>query len=234
MLSLAIPKKEIPDVSSLEYSVCDEPFVELSSFSDGRIIVDMQYFRQGRCGAINEAYLRLSVAKMLVRVAENLPDSYKIKIYDAWRPFEVQKSLFDQYLSEITLLPENAGKSQEELMALAKKYVSLPDREKRFAYVHSSGGAVDLTLTDKDGVELDMGCGFDDFTPLADTDAFENDESSPVRQNRRILYNAMTEAGFTNYPPEWWHYDFGDLFWAAGVGEAVKYPSVYSLSDMLF
>lgn len=234
MLSLAIPKKEIPDTSSLEFSVCDEPFVEVASYSGGRITVDMQYHRQGRCGAINEAYLRLSVAKMLVRVAENLPDGYKIKIYDAWRPFEVQKDLFDQYLSEISLLPENSGKSQEELIALAKKFVSLPDRKNCFAYVHSSGGAVDLTLTDENGVELDMGCGFDDFSDLAATDAFENDESSLVCKNRRILYNAMTEAGFTNYPPEWWHYDFGDLFWAASVDEAVKYPSVYSVSDMIF
>lgn len=234
MLSLAIPKKEIPDTSSLQFSVCDEPFVEVASYSGGRITVDMQYYRQGRCGSINEAYLRLSVAKMLVRVAENLPNGYKIKIYDAWRPFEVQKDLFDQYLSEISLLPENLGKSQEELVALAKKFVSLPDRKNRFAYVHSSGGAVDLTLTDENGVELDMGCGFDDFSDLAATDAFENDESSLVCKNRRILYNAMTEAGFTNYPPEWWHYDFGDLFWAASVDEAVKYPSVYSVSDMIF
>lgn len=234
MLTLAIPKKETPDTSSLRYDPIDEPFVDVGEYSNGRILVDMQYYRQGLYGAINKAYLRLTVAKKLISVAENLPNGYKIKIYDAWRPFEVQKELFDAYLAKISSLPENLGKSSEELMDMARRYVSLPDRQKRFSYVHSSGGAVDITLTNENGVELDMGCGFDDFSPLADTDAFEGKADSLACQNRRILYNLMIEVGFTNYSPEWWHYDFGDIFWGAAAGEAVRYPSVYSVSDMIF
>ena len=64
------------------------------------------------------------------------------------------------------------------------------------------------------------------------TAAFESEECQ-ARDNRRILYNAMLNVGFTNYPSEWWHYDFGDLFWGAMTQEDVIYPSVYSIDDVL-
>lgn len=223
----------MPDTSSLQYEECNDPFVDISDFSDGLIATDMKYYVARRRGSINRAYMRLEVAKRLMRVAESLPFGYRLKIYDAWRPYEVQRDLFDEYLSSISALPEHEGKSYDELCEVAKRFVSLPDRSKKFAYVHSSGGAVDLTLIDGDGRELDMGCGFDDFTPLAETSALENDDSSPARENRRILYNAMLDAGFTNYPSEWWHYDYGDVFWGALTKESVKYPSVYSLDDIV-
>ncbi len=38
-------------------------------------------------------------------------------------------------------------------------------------------------------------------------------EDEQVRENRRLLYYAMIDAGFTNLPSEWWHYDYGDRFW---------------------
>lgn len=232
MLTFAIPTKQLPDTSSLTYNAVDEPFVDIEVFSGGRILVDMKYYSAGRRGAINRAYLRLEVAKRLLRAAENLPSGYRFKIYDAWRPYEVQKELFDEHLESISQLPENKNKSYSELFEIAKKFVSLPDKARPFAYVHSSGGAIDLTLVDELGRELDMGCGFDDFTPAAAVYAFESVESE-ARRNRRILYNAMTEVGFTSYPAEWWHYDFGDVFWGATTGEAVKYRSVYSIEDLL-
>lgn len=233
MLTLSIPTFKMPDGSALSYDLQDEVFVDVDELSRGRIFVDMKYYSQGRRGAVNKAYLRLTVAKMLIRVAENLPSGYRLKIYDAWRPYEVQKDIFDEYLAGISALPENKDKSLEQLHEIAKRFVSIPDRTKIFSFVHSSGGAVDLTLTDELGRELDMGCGFDEFGPLASTDAFEGREETAACKNRRILYNAMLEVGFTNYPEEWWHYDYGDIFWGAITGKAVKYPSVYSFDEIV-
>lgn len=88
---------------------------------------------------------------------------------------------------------------------------------------HNTGGAVDLTLRKKStGELLDMGSEFDDATPISFTDALEkkankSEKSSKrfeARNNRRILYNAMTQAGFANYPYEWWHYDYGTQMWS--------------------
>lgn len=227
-----IPKEDMPDTSRLTYSESDEAFVDILDYSDGIIAVDMKYYEQGRWGSIDKAYVRLGVAKRLMRAQDSLPNGYRLKIFDAWRPYEVQRDLFDEYLASVSALPENEGKSEDELIEMAKRFVSFPDRSRRFAYVHSSGGAVDLTLIDRDGCEVDMGCGFDDFTPLASTSALEGEDSLEC-DNRRVLYNAMIRAGFTNYPAEWWHYDFGDIFWAATMREAVKYPSVYSLDEVV-
>ena len=69
---------------------------------------------------------------------------------------------------------------------------------------HSTGYAVDLTLTDGRGAELDMGTPFDFFDPLARTSSSEIPAASARR--RRILVRAMAQGGFVNYSREWWHF----------------------------
>jgi D-alanyl-D-alanine dipeptidase len=65
-----------------------------------------------------------------------------------------------------------------------------------------------------------MGVGHDEMTPLACTSAFEEDdhefsptEAREIRNGRRALVYIMSCAGFSNYPEEYWHYDFGNSFW---------------------
>ena len=232
MLVDAIVPKDLPSASDLRYSEVDEEFVDVYKYSCGRILVEMRYYLAGRDGAVNTAYARRTVADRLMRAASLLPEGYRLKIYDAWRPYEVQRSLFDEYLGALRAMSENAGLSEDVLCEMAKTFVSMPDRGIRFAYVHSSGGAIDLTVVAPDGNELDMGCGFDDFTPVAHTAALEGSDAVEQRDNRRLLYHVMSEAGFTNFPSEWWHYDFGDKFWAAMTDCDVKYPSVYAIEEM--
>ena len=232
MLISAIVGEKMPDISDLTYAETDEEFVDVEEFSNGAIAVEMKYYLAGRKGSINKAYLRRSVAKMLVKANALLPEGYRLKVYDAWRPYEVQKDIFDEYLNIISADKENAGKSYGELCKIARTFVSFPDKTQRFSYVHSSGGAVDLTIIDENGEELDMGCGFDDFTELAATAALEGTELTQERNNRRLLYHVMSSVGFTNYPSEWWHYDYGDIFWGAITGEPVMYLSVYSADEI--
>lgn len=71
---------------------------------------------------------------------------------------------------------------------------------------HCKGRAIDLTLAYQDGTYLDMGTGFDDFSPRAHLDA--TDITQVQRQNRELLAAAMTGAGFTPWPYEWWHFDY--------------------------
>ncbi len=206
------------------------PFADVAQLSDGRVALDMKYLAAGRPGAIDTAYLRRGAAELLLRAAEHLPAGYRFLIYDAWRPYSVQKSLYDEYYATLAEMPAHRGKREEELHALARTFVSFPDKSLAVSYVHSSGGAVDLTLLDPAGRELDMGCGFDEFTPLAATFA---EGLSPLQaQNRALLYRAMTAVGFTNYAYEWWHYDYGDVFWARETGEEVLYPSVYDIREV--
>ena len=73
---------------------------------------------------------------------------------------------------------------------------------------HSRGVAVDLTLVDENGAPLEMGTGFDDFTPLAHHG--KRDIPSRAQVNRHILLGLMTAAGWDFYRNEWWHYQMFD------------------------
>lgn len=227
-----IPAREMPDTEKIEYAEENSPFVDITKYSGGKILVDMQYLKRGRRGAIATAYLRKEAADRLLQALAFLPAGYTFKIFDAWRPYEVQKSLYEEYFER--LKAEFPALSEGELHKQTRTFVSFPDKTKKFAYVHSSGGAVDLTLVDENGVDADMGTAFDDFSDLSSAAALEEIEGlGEARVNRRTLYFAMIRAGFTNYPSEWWHYDFGDIFWAAATGKPVKYASVYTEEEMI-
>lgn len=81
--------------------------------------------------------------------------------------------------------------------------------------IHSYGMAVDVTLIDAEGRELDMGSGFDEMV-LASHPALEAEQlaagaiSRAHVAAREILRSAMTAGGFQGIPTEWWHFNFGD------------------------
>ncbi len=206
----------------------NEPFVDIVKFSRGRILADMKYHQAGRPGAVTVAYVRLEAAKRLLKAAELLPKGLRLSVYDAWRPYSVQKDIYDEYFTKLAKDPANKGITFEALHAMTRKFVSYPDRGRKVSYVHGGGGAIDLTIVDEAGNELDMGTGFDDFTNLAETFGLPDEEKyAAARQNRRLLYDVMTAVGFTNYDCEWWHFDYGDSFWAEKTGNEPLYPSVY-------
>jgi D-alanyl-D-alanine dipeptidase len=81
--------------------------------------------------------------------------------------------------------------------------------------IHSYGMALDITILDEAGRELDMGTGFDDMTELSHPrleDGFLGAGKLTARQiaNRRLLRDAMKQAGFVGINTEWWHFDCGD------------------------
>ena len=78
---------------------------------------------------------------------------------------------------------------------------------------HQTGGAVDVSLCNAKGEELDMGTDYMEMTSQTLTNSHK--VSKEARQNRRILYKALTSQGLQNYPAEWWHYCYGDRMWAA-------------------
>lgn len=80
---------------------------------------------------------------------------------------------------------------------------------------HNTGGSIDLTLFEvTTGNTLDMGSHFDESSKQSYTVALENSPNHPAHQLRRLLYNTMLKAGFSNLPSEWWHYDYGNQNWA--------------------
>lgn len=74
-----------------------------------------------------------------------------------------------------------------------------------YARSHVAGRSVDVTVA-RGGELLDMGTGFDDFTPLSLAYATEG-VSAAAQVNRARLREAMAAGGLTVYPGEWWHFD---------------------------
>jgi D-alanyl-D-alanine dipeptidase len=126
--------------------------------------------------------LRRPVAQRLVRVQAALaPRGLGLKVWDAYRPHSVQKKMW-------TIKPD-------------ARFVAPPYKGSK----PGRGAAVDLTLVDRQGRELDMGTDHDEFSTRAAPES--PDVSEAARRNRRILRDAMAAEGFSQLSSEWWHFD---------------------------
>ncbi len=130
----------------------------------------------------NVLYARQVMAERLA-VAQNLAvqQGLQLKVFDAYRPLSVQRLMW-------SIVPD-------------ERYVANPEKGSR----HNRGCAVDLTLCDGNGQELDMGTGYDEFTERAA--ATYTQLPAAVLANRALLGSIMNQAGFDVLPSEWWHYD---------------------------
>ncbi|WP_299233814.1 M15 family metallopeptidase [uncultured Halomonas sp.] len=219
LTAVPIPEAPGPDwpvLSRIPIEGSDEPLIPLS-LAPAPIKVFPVYAKQGLPGAINECYVREGVYRRLLEVARALPEDMGLIILDGWRPWRVQQYLFDTLQEAIRgRHPELA---EEELLTRTREFVSVPSDDPAAPSPHLTGGAVDVTLSDGDGLPLDMGTLFDEAVPASHTAYYETLEKPTelqrrVRANRRLLYTMMRKAGFTNLPSEWWHFDAGDQLWA--------------------
>lgn len=210
--------KKIPNNKNLDIYInnnfIDEELVEIPINSE--IIIEMKYPLLGMENAINKCLVRKEVLNKLLEAKKYLPKGITFKIWDAYRPLSLQKELYYKYKDIIIKEFDLENLSKEEQNKVISNYVSLPSEDENIPPLHSTGGAIDLTLVYIDTKkELDMGVEFDEFSSLTNTNYYEiNNINKKIRNNRRILYNAMIKAGFTNLPSEVWHYDYGNRAWA--------------------
>lgn len=218
-MNTAIPRLPEPDwrqVAALPIADNQEELVPVS-LAQGRLACYPAYYKLGIPNAVPECYVRREVYLRLQAAARSLPEGLTLLVLDSWRPYSVQQYLYDTLYNVIE--HHWPSKSDAELEQLTREFVSVPSTDPRAPSPHLTGGSVDVTLVDDNGLMLDMGTLFDEATPASHTAAFEAlDRPSPrereVIEHRRTLYRAMTRAGFTNLPSEWWHYDFGNQLWA--------------------
>lgn len=219
---LPIPSLKNPEGwRKINIRECGEILIPLSTIDPDHIAVDPQYYKKGYSKAIKECYARETVIQRLLKASEMLPQGWQIVILDGWRPLELQLQIFEDYKAK--LRSEHPDFSEYRLKQEAQRYISLPSLNPEFPSPHVSGGAVDLTLRDNTGKNLDMGTEFDAFYEESYTRYYElkleqggklSHQEQIRLENRRILFHILTQAGFTNYPEEWWHFDYGNQFWA--------------------
>jgi len=212
----------IPFVPKLEEN--GEPLIPASCYPE-RILVRPQYFIQGLEGSIPECYVRRGVYERLVEAAESLPKGWKLILLDCWRSLELQKTLFFKICKE--LRESNKDLTEEEIRKKAETFVALPSEDPMHPPGHATGGAVDLTISDAKGRILYMGSDFDETTERSFTNYYKDlvkegkalsGREKEAMRNRGILLEVMERSGFSNYPKEWWHFDFGNINWAIRTG----------------
>lgn len=132
------------------------------------------------CG---ECYLRKSTAEALVKANKDFIQlGYRIKLFDCYRPLSVQKKMWK-------ILP-------------GTHYVANPAKGSK----HNRGAAVDLTLVDAQGKELNMGTPFDFFGKEAHHTYTEH--TKEVLENRKLLKETLNKYNFKSIYSEWWHYEY--------------------------
>lgn len=191
----------------------NEPLVNLAHCG---FEMDPAYYNSGLSDT-PELYLRKSVANRLEAVREKLAP-LNFKIWDGWRPREVQHKVYLNYWKEMAT--EHPDWSYEQLREQVGTFVTIANDPGRIP-VHSTGGAVDLTLVNESGIDLDMGTGFDHFGPEAAALFYEQHgrKRDPACKNRRILREALISADFRFDDDEWWHFDYGNQIWATALGK---------------
>ena len=175
-------------------------------------------------GSIPELYVRDGIIKRLFEVNAVLsPLGYELYVFDAYRPVEVQTYFHDVWVPNY-LRVRNPDWSEEKILGevgnyWARGYPDSASIDPLSPPPHTTGGVVDLTLRNlRTHEQLFMGSYFDDVSSISFADHFEREGEKRIlsmseelaRGNRRILYHAMTSAGFLVNPNEWWHFGFGD------------------------
>ena len=169
----------------------DSVFVNLKSFSSN-FILDMKYatsdnFLKNKVYDCESCFLRLKTVKKLIEASNEFNSlGYSIKIFDCYRPLDIQKKMWE-------IVP-NAD------------YVADPKK----GSIHNRGGAIDITLLDSEGKELDMGTTFDFFGPEASHKYKEF--PSTILKNRALLKKIMLKHNFKSFESEWWHYNLSESY----------------------
>lgn len=153
---------------------------------DPTLVIDLRYatadnFTGKRIYSEAKCLLLRSTAEKLAKAnGELATSSYRLKIWDAYRPLSAQQILWD--------------------VVSDRSFVADPKK----GSIHNRGAAIDVTLVDKDGKDLDMPSGFDDFSEKAGIKYSGCSEEQA--RNRELLASVMVKYGFTRYEAEWWHF----------------------------
>jgi zinc D-Ala-D-Ala dipeptidase len=180
----------VQDLSPLDFlnvrDVASDIIVELP-YATTKNFTNKQVYPTG-----SRAFLRRPVAVALAAVQRELKEQgLGLKVWDAYRPFSIQEQFW--------------------LVVPNPNYVKQPVRNGPTLVegsVHNRGGAVDLTLVDAHGKELEMPTEFDDFSARAHRNY--QGANGTALANRHTLETVMHKHGFVGLPTEWWHFDWND------------------------
>jgi D-alanyl-D-alanine dipeptidase len=187
-----------PRVAAVPVRDVDEPLVALDpGFGPGRALV------------------RRELAVRLQSARAALPSGIYLRVVEGHRPAHRQQAIIERYSAEIRAVHPGIG--EPELHILTSRYVA-----PLAVASHVAGAAVDVTLVDSSGRELDLGTPIDATPEQSGGRCYfaTGGIGREARANRDLLARVLCREGLVNYPTEWWHYSYGDRYWALATGAA--------------
>ena len=211
-----------PAVTTRTVHECGEPLVDLTGV-DARIAIDASR-REIASESSLFCFVRQGVAERLVRAARSLPAGYLLVVKEGYRPTTQQERSFKKAVRRCRIMEPDAPEGA--VLRSASQYVAPLE-----SAPHPAGAAVDLTLARVAGrgreepvpsdtapsyAEVDMGTAFNDEPWETGNRTYWDapDISETARFHRTVLSRCMLHGGLVNYPYEWWHWSYGDKYWA--------------------
>ena len=193
------PVEQPKPMSEYEKMFRDSGLVDLEEYIPG-IKIDLKYttldnfVKADVYGDLEKCFLRKEAAEKLRKAQELLHEkhpNYTLLVFDGVRPFRVQQFMWDSLH-----IPNK------------RNYLAPPSE----GSIHNYGCAVDLSIADSLGKELDMGTPFDFFGELAqpqlEGQMLANGKLTKEQHaNRMLLRSTMRKAGFFDIKTEWWHFN---------------------------
>ena len=199
-----------PKILKISIKENNEPIIDLNGQTN--IVIDVY----NRGNNFDYTKMRKSVYEKLIKAQSLLPNNLKFCLYEGYRSLTLQKELFEERYIQIKNLHNKWN--HEEVFIETTKFVSPVINLDGSQNIppHSTGGAIDVYLVNDSGQMIDMGVTIDNFQDQ-DGSLYQTDSkiiSLDAQKNRQFMNKALSMVGFINYPTEYWHWSFGDRYWA--------------------
>ena len=180
---------------------CGESLVKIKKFCP-ELVIASDIEKDKTC------YLRKTVVEKICRAQKLLPEGMTFYIESAWRSAEKQQNIFKHFVKKYQEKVPSCT-TEKEAIKIAHKYVA-PYKGK-YASGHMTGGAVDLRLY-KNGRQIPMRSSKLNYQE--NSKPFQPKLSNYLQKNREIMFKVLKKVGFFNNPKEFWHWSYGDIYWA--------------------
>ncbi|WP_392538720.1 M15 family metallopeptidase [Legionella sp. 227] len=161
--------------------------------------------------------MRKTIYEKLKKAQSLLPTGLRFCLYESYRSLTLQKSLFDTRHEKVK--KKHPEWSAEQIFTETTRLVSPVINQDGSPNIppHSTGAAIDVYLINEQGEAIEMGIHPKDW--MDDLDGSLSLTASEIiteeaKQNRKIMSQALEAVGFVNYGNEYWHWSYGDRYWA--------------------
>ena len=153
--------------------------------------------------------VRQTVKNKLLQANQYFKDrGYELVLKIWYRPLEVQRNLFNKIYDYFC--KKNPILSEKDVYDQTIQFIADPNI---FVAPHTTWWALDLLLIELSTErEMDMWCPINYIGEEANMTTFNI--SDQQKKNREFLALWMLKFGFANLASEWWHFSYGDQYWA--------------------